>query len=488
MRPCRVALVCGACALALVQLGLQTYVVGVDGVIGWPALRAHAQPAGTAVGALAHRPAAAPRDSSAPHDTGALERVARSQSKRPSNAVVPHSAIAALVGAMHARSFAPRAVGTARPPSPALAGARPPAIGASAPGVRAPAPSQPAYVSIGAIFKGEHPFLIEWLEYHALIGVRHFFMVSNDCGADADASRALLAPYVRAGLVTLIREYECAPRGFQNDAYTLLLRRAAGATFWLMVVDIDEFIVTERDDQSVAEAMRPFERFDAVALMWRLFGTSGHQRAPNGAVLNNFRHRASTTGARDSRARSFKSIVRPEACVRMVTHMCAEFACQRDASRAARPSARCGCTASTDEHHCMDGRYLAMREKRPPFVGLWMHHYRTKSAEDWERKKERGRASVAEDARNSKRTGPPPDEYNCILDDALPRAVGARLARLGDAVEATRLRALLLAGPGPRLGSAGAGCGRSQSHGGGGGRSGGGGTRSGKRRPGRGDA
>lgn len=305
-------------------------------------------------------------------------------------------------------------------------------------------------MSIGAIFKAEHRFLSEWLEYHLLVGVSHFFMVSNDCGADAESSRQLLASYIRRGVVTLLSEYECAPRGFQNDAYTLLLRRAAGRTSWLMVVDIDEFIVPQRDADTVADAMRAYERHDAVALMWRLFGTSGHRAAPGGSVLFNFRHRASTTDAHDSRARSFKSIVRPEACVRMVTHMCAQFACQ---TSPARPSPNCGCTVSTDGRQCMSERHLAMRQGRPPFVNLWMHHYRTKSAEEWERKKERGRASVAEDARNSKRTGPPPDEYNCLRDDTLPLAVEARLVQLADRAEAERLRRLLLAGPGPKLGS-----------------------------------
>jgi len=315
-------------------------------------------------------------------------------------------------------------------------------------------PDEKAYVSIGCIFKDEHRYLVEWIEYHLLVGVDHFHMVTNDCEKSAaDASRSLLEPYVTKGVVTLYTEYACAPRGFQNNAYTLLLRKTEAKTFWLMIVDIDEFIVPEDSKLSVGDAMRPFEGFDAVALMWRLFGTSGHSNAPTGSVLFNYRHRASTLGAKDQRARSFKSIVRPDNCKRMATHMCALFACQLNPGL--RPPEQCGCTTSTDKQHCITGEknnILHMRKGRPAFVRVWMHHYRTKSGEEWLFKKARGRASVSVSHSKSKNTGPPPDEYNSVLDETLPKAVATRISLLADRGEAARLRKLLLAGPGSPLG------------------------------------
>lgn len=333
-----------------------------------------------------------------------------------------------------------RKMPTALPRAPAPAGgtkAAPPAAG----GAR-------VSVSIGAIFRGEARYIIEWIEYHALIGVGHFYLASNECGAEAEASRALLRPYVQRGLVSLLPEFECRRRGFQNAAYGALLRRARGRTDWLALLDVDEFVHLQQANGTIEDALRGLEDFDAVALLWRLFGTSGHQRAPEGSVLHNYVLRASTSAAKDSRARSFKSMLRPEACAQMATHMCARFACQ---AAGAPPSKRCGCTASTDGKQCVGAELLGKKKGRPPFAKLWLHHYRTKSGQDWEAKKARGRADVGEGAAGAQRTGPPPAEYDCVRDDKLPRAVEARLARLADRAEAERLGKLLLAGPGPRL-------------------------------------
>ena len=52
-------------------------------------------------------------------------------------------------------------------------------------------------------------YLEEWLEYHMLIGVQHFFFMSNECDTDeAEAAKALLQPYIHRGVVSL--SYKCA--------------------------------------------------------------------------------------------------------------------------------------------------------------------------------------------------------------------------------------------------------------------------------------
>ena len=65
-------------------------------------------------------------------------------------------------------------------------------------------------VAITAVHKWEERFMREWLEYHLLVGVGHFFLFPNDCDADS-ATRKLLVPYERAGVkaesaVGLLRE------------------------------------------------------------------------------------------------------------------------------------------------------------------------------------------------------------------------------------------------------------------------------------------
>ena len=42
-------------------------------------------------------------------------------------------------------------------------------------------------VAITAVHKWEERFMREWLEYHLLVGVGHFFLFPNDCDASDSA-------------------------------------------------------------------------------------------------------------------------------------------------------------------------------------------------------------------------------------------------------------------------------------------------------------
>ena len=52
------------------------------------------------------------------------------------------------------------------------------------------------YLSVCAIYKNEARYLAEWLEFHLLAGVEHFFLYNNN---STDDHREVLAPYLRAG-------------------------------------------------------------------------------------------------------------------------------------------------------------------------------------------------------------------------------------------------------------------------------------------------
>jgi hypothetical protein len=49
------------------------------------------------------------------------------------------------------------------------------------------------YLSVGAIFRNEARFLPEWIEYHRLHGVDHFYLFNN---LSEDDYKAALKPYV----------------------------------------------------------------------------------------------------------------------------------------------------------------------------------------------------------------------------------------------------------------------------------------------------
>lgn len=112
--------------------------------------------------------------------------------------------------------------------------------------------------------------LPEWLEYHAMMGVEHFYIYDN---GDDDYLFNALVPYILAGLVTHVRwpAISCQPklRSSQFAGVNSCLRRFAGESEWIAHIDVDDFLIpmgnykTLLDLVAVKELERP--RVDALA-------------------------------------------------------------------------------------------------------------------------------------------------------------------------------------------------------------------------------
>ncbi len=63
------------------------------------------------------------------------------------------------------------------------------------------------YVCVVCLSLGS--YLVEWLEYHMLIGVEFFYVISQDCPeADSAATVLVLQPYINSDIVFLDRAYQ----------------------------------------------------------------------------------------------------------------------------------------------------------------------------------------------------------------------------------------------------------------------------------------
>lgn len=124
-------------------------------------------------------------------------------------------------------------------------------------------------ISICAIFKNEGLFMKEWIEYHLLIGVEHFYLYNN---LSDDNYQDLLKPYVDNGTVTLI---EWPVPFAQTKAYIDCYNKYRQETEWIAYIDLDEFICL-REQNDIKEWIHGFRRYPSVVLNWKMFGTSGH--------------------------------------------------------------------------------------------------------------------------------------------------------------------------------------------------------------------
>ena len=137
-------------------------------------------------------------------------------------------------------------------------------------------------VAICAIFKNEGPYLKEWIEYHLIVGIDHFYMYNNN---STDNYLEILQPYINAGKVTLI---EWPHQQGQIKAYNNCIDNRRNEAKWIGFIDIDEFIVPNKDN-NIYDFLERFEDRPAVKLYWQLFGTSGQlNRDKSGLIIEDF--------------------------------------------------------------------------------------------------------------------------------------------------------------------------------------------------------
>lgn len=140
-------------------------------------------------------------------------------------------------------------------------------------------------LSVCALFKNEAMYLKEWLEYHQMVGVEHFYLYDN---GSRDRPREVLAPYIRKGLVTLVnwpdrvvsRDSEMVDHwalSTQLPAYENAIKYyAVNDSEWLLFLDVDEFIVPV-NASSVNEVLANYSEYPGLELTSDFFDASNKE-------------------------------------------------------------------------------------------------------------------------------------------------------------------------------------------------------------------
>lgn len=136
-----------------------------------------------------------------------------------------------------------------------------------------------------AIVKNEADYIVEWLAYHYLIGVRSFLIYDN---ASTDATAEVVRRWRHADRVTLV---DWPTPGGQIPAYEDALRHHRGMAEWIGFIDCDEFIALQTE-QGLAEILDGLPRTTtALFVHWLFFGSGGQQERGDGLVVERFRRR-----------------------------------------------------------------------------------------------------------------------------------------------------------------------------------------------------
>jgi hypothetical protein len=159
---------------------------------------------------------------------------------------------------------------------------------------------------IGAIFRNEFDYILEWLAWHRLMGFTEFFIADN---GSVDGTRQLLEGLADAHLIKLM--YVPLLPGSQQQAYKLIQQKYGHLADAIAFIDADEFIYCDDGTMPTQYLDAYFSNplVGAMGINWRIFGSSGEIEQKSGLVIQRFLHCASDQAKVN---RHIKSIVRTQ--------------------------------------------------------------------------------------------------------------------------------------------------------------------------------
>lgn len=170
------------------------------------------------------------------------------------------------------------------------------------------------YFSVAAVFKNEHHCIKEWIEHYKFHGVDHLYMINDFSTPEFEP---IIQKYIDEGYVTLFHNDIVTKNvGRQNQIYEKYLRKILPETYWLAVIDLDEFLYSP-SDVNLKNILKKYENYSAIEVQWIHFGSNGHIEQPE-SIVNGFikriknDYRGECTG--------FKTIVKADKLLQFDVH------------------------------------------------------------------------------------------------------------------------------------------------------------------------
>lgn len=128
-------------------------------------------------------------------------------------------------------------------------------------------------LAVVCMFYNEAEYLKEWIEFHKLVGVDHFYLYNNNSD---DHYEEVLSPYIQSGIVDLLN-WPSPPHllytKYQCNAYRHCIKEHKHHAKWMAFIDTDEFIVP-LCHSTIPEFLKEYESYGGVFVNWQCYGTS----------------------------------------------------------------------------------------------------------------------------------------------------------------------------------------------------------------------
>lgn len=277
------------------------------------------------------------------------------------------------------------------------------------------------YFSVCCIAKNEDLYIEEWVNFHRAVGAEHCYIYDN---GSTNPIKDKLEKYIKAGVVTVV-DFPGPLK--QMPAYQHCLQNYGHTTKWLGFVDCDEFIVP-KTAESVPEILKDYEDAGGFAANWLFFGSGGLQTRPEGLVTENFIWASEKDWCLNNHV---KSIVQPAKTAttgdpHWFNYKHPYYAVNEERNRVSHgivfKCKDCWTPGAPETHTCGDVRASKLQ----------VHHYYTKSFEEFMIRYHGGSCYVPDPTRSS------PEGYNSIT--RVCQTENRTAARFADKVKALQIK------------------------------------------------
>lgn len=162
--------------------------------------------------------------------------------------------------------------------------------------------------SICCLYKNESLHMLEWIEYHRLIGIQHFYLYNNRSDDDIQVKykdgqeskqtfrEAIIEYYTKLGLLThneydidLAKSNFAALQNTKDYPFNHCTRNYGSESKWIAYIDMDEFITIKNEGKNIVDVLNNnFEKIDRICLNSLVYGSSGHYFNPDGLIVDSY--------------------------------------------------------------------------------------------------------------------------------------------------------------------------------------------------------
>jgi hypothetical protein len=148
-------------------------------------------------------------------------------------------------------------------------------------------------LAIMAIFKNEQDYMEEWLDYHISQGFDCIYLYCNDSNLNKYPflSKPKYTPYIK--LIDWVNKQNIGLNTIQRQAYTHCVQTYSYSTQFILMLDLDEFIVPIKPFSKVSEYVNSLKsqwnNIKAFKIQRYDYGSNGHITKPFGSVMSNYK-------------------------------------------------------------------------------------------------------------------------------------------------------------------------------------------------------